>query len=121
MQMLFQWDMSHQEPTKLEDKFWRAAKATDSTREFANRLFEGTASDVVALDQLIVKHAENWRLERLAIIDRAMAVMRPGAEVVNVDLEPVGFRGFGDHAVLKGALEEVGEDGEDAKNHVSHG
>jgi transcription antitermination protein NusB len=65
MQMLFQWDMSHQEPTKLEDKFWRAAKATDSTRDFANRLFEGTASDVVALD-------ENWRLERLAIIDRAI-------------------------------------------------
>jgi len=64
--------MSHQEPTKLEDKFWRAAKATDSTRDFANRLFEGTASDVIALDELIVKHSENWRLERLAIIDRAI-------------------------------------------------
>ena len=72
MQMLFQWDMSHQEPAKLEDKFWRAAKATDSTRDFANRLFEGTASDVVALDELIVKHADNWRFERLAAIDRAI-------------------------------------------------
>jgi N utilization substance protein B len=72
MQMLFQWDMSHQEPSKLEDKFWRAAKATDSTRDFANQLFEGTAKDVIALDELIVKHAENWRLERLALIDRAI-------------------------------------------------
>ena len=72
MQMLFQWDMSHQEPANLEGKFWRAAKATDSTRDFANRLFEGTANDVVALDELIVKYAENWRLERLAIIDRAI-------------------------------------------------
>jgi len=72
MQMLFQWDMSHQEPAKLEAKFWRAAKASDSTRDFANQLFEGAAKDVASLDGLIVKHAENWRLERLAIIDRAI-------------------------------------------------
>jgi transcription antitermination protein NusB len=72
MQMLFQWDMSHQEPSTLEAKFWRAAKATDSTRNFANRLFEGAAKDATALDELIVKHAENWRLERMAILDRAI-------------------------------------------------
>ena len=27
MQMLFQWDMSHQEPRRLEENFWRGAKA----------------------------------------------------------------------------------------------
>ena len=72
MQMLFQWDMSQQEPTKLEAKFWRAAKAADETRAFANRLFEGAAKDVASLDAMIVKHAENWRFERLAAIDRAI-------------------------------------------------
>jgi transcription antitermination protein NusB len=72
MQMLFQWDMSQQDPTKLEAKFWREAKASDTTRAFANQLFEGTAKDVTALDDLIVKHAENWRFERLAAIDRAI-------------------------------------------------
>jgi N utilization substance protein B len=72
MQMLFQWDLSPQEPAKLEAKFWRAAKAADSTREFANLLFEGAAKEVAALDELIVKHAENWRFERLAAIDRAI-------------------------------------------------
>jgi N utilization substance protein B len=72
LQMLFQWDMSPQEPAKLEAKFWRAAKAADSTRAFANQLFEGTAKGVAALDELIIKHAENWRFERLAAIDRAV-------------------------------------------------
>lgn len=72
MQMLFQWDMSQQEPAKLEAKFWQGAKAADVTREFANRLFEGTAKEVASLDELIVKHAENWRFERLAAIDRAI-------------------------------------------------
>ena len=72
MQMLFQWDMSEQEPAKLEAKFWRAAKAADTTRTFANGLFEGAAKDVAALDEIIVKQAINWRFERLAAIDRAI-------------------------------------------------
>jgi N utilization substance protein B len=72
MQMLFQWDMSQQDPVKLEAKFWRAAKAADGIRAFANRLFEGATKDVVALDAMIVKHSENWRFERLAAIDRAI-------------------------------------------------
>jgi transcription antitermination protein NusB len=72
MQMLFQWDMSKQDVSKLEKKFWSNAKAADSTREFANRLFEGTAGDISTLDEMIVKHADNWRFERLAAIDRAI-------------------------------------------------
>jgi N utilization substance protein B len=72
MQMLFQWDMSQQDPTKLEKKFWGGAKAAETTRAFANRLFEGAAREVSALDEMIIKHAENWRFERLAAIDRAI-------------------------------------------------
>jgi transcription antitermination protein NusB len=72
MQMLFQWDMSRQDPAALERKFWVSAKAADSTRAFANQLFEGASNDVPALDELIVKHIENWRFERLAAIDRAI-------------------------------------------------
>jgi transcription antitermination protein NusB len=72
MQMLFQWDMSQQEFTKLETRFWKSAKAADKTRAFANKLFEGAAKDVAGLDEIIGKHCENWRFERLAAIDRAI-------------------------------------------------
>ena len=72
MQMLFQWDMSQQDPVRLETTFWNSAKAADSTRAFANQLFEGAAKQVAALDETIRKHCENWRLERLAAIDRAI-------------------------------------------------
>ena len=54
MQMLFQWDMSRQDPAKLETKFWRSAKAADNTQAFANKLFEGAAKDADELDALIV-------------------------------------------------------------------
>jgi transcription antitermination protein NusB len=72
MQMLFQWDMSRQDFSKLEAQFWKSAKAADKTRAFANELFEGAAKDVAALDEIIVKHSENWRFERLAATDRAI-------------------------------------------------
>ena len=72
MQMLFQWDVSRQDPAKLEENFWRGAKGADTTRALANRLFEGATKEVAALDEVIVKHTENWRLERLAAIDRAI-------------------------------------------------
>jgi len=72
MQMLFQWDMSQQDRGKLEARFWKSAKAADKTREFANRLFEGATKEVASLDEIIGKHCENWRFERLAAIDRAI-------------------------------------------------
>lgn len=75
--MLFQWDMSPQEPAKLETRFWRGARAAAQTRAFANRLFEGAVADVKALDQLLATHTENWRAERVAAIDRA--ILRLGA------------------------------------------
>ncbi|PYU87654.1 MAG: hypothetical protein DMG51_01640 [Acidobacteria bacterium] len=45
MQMLFQWDMSQQDFSKLEVKFWSSAKAANKTRAFANKLFEGAAKE----------------------------------------------------------------------------
>lgn len=72
MQMLFQWDMSNQEPLRLESNFWKSAKAAAQTRTYANQLFEGAAHDSRALDELISKYAANWRLDRLAAIDRAI-------------------------------------------------
>ena len=72
MQMLFQWDISEQDPAKLQAKFWRGAKAAENTRRFANLLFEGAAKEAGALDEIISSHSENWRLERLSAIDRAI-------------------------------------------------
>jgi N utilization substance protein B len=72
MQMLFQWDMSVQDPCKLEAKFWKAAKGAQEVRSFANQLFEGAAHDAANLDDLIVTYASNWRLDRISAIDRAI-------------------------------------------------
>ena len=70
LQMLFQWDLHPQEPARMETEFWRNARAEKKTREFANQLFEGAAAVAKELDALIEQHARNWRVERMAAIDR---------------------------------------------------
>jgi N utilization substance protein B len=72
LQMLFEWDMTRQAPARVEKLFWKSARAADSTRKFANQLFEGTVAEAASIDQLVEKLAENWRLNRLAAVDRSI-------------------------------------------------
>lgn len=72
LQMLFEWDMTRQEPARVEKLFWKSARASESTRKFADELFEGAIAQAAATDQLVERLAENWRFERLAAIDRSI-------------------------------------------------
>lgn len=72
LQMLFQWDIGKQDPSRIEEGFWRNARAQKSTRDFANQLFENAAAHVAELDPIISTHAQNWRIERISAIDRAI-------------------------------------------------
>jgi transcription antitermination protein NusB len=72
LQMLFEWDMTRQDPRRVEQLFWKSARAADSTRQFANQLFEGAVAEADSTDALVAKLSENWRLERLAAVDRSI-------------------------------------------------
>jgi len=70
LQMLFQWDLARQKPARIEQQFWKSARASDPTRKFANQLFEGAITESDSSDRLVEKLSENWRLDRLAAVDR---------------------------------------------------
>lgn len=72
LQMMFQWEIGRQEPGRIEDGFWRIARGEKTTREFANQLFEGAVAAAAQLDELVAARTENWRPERMAVIDRAI-------------------------------------------------
>ena len=69
-QMLFEWDMAQTDPKLVKRLFWRAARASEETRKFANHLFEATVRESAAIDDLLAKISENWRPDRLAPVDR---------------------------------------------------
>jgi N utilization substance protein B len=72
LQMLFQWDVGREKPAKIEHTFWKTARAADSTRRFANELFEGAVARADESDRLAKEFSQNWRLERMAAVDRSI-------------------------------------------------
>lgn len=72
LQMLFEWEMAQKEPKLVKKLFWRAAHASEETQKFADQLFEGTVKQAGAIDEMVTKISDNWRLERLAPVDRGI-------------------------------------------------
>jgi transcription antitermination protein NusB len=69
-QMLFQWDVGRHSPEHVLSTFLGRQKADASTLEFARWLFEGAVAESDSLDELLRQHSANWRLERMAAVDR---------------------------------------------------
>jgi N utilization substance protein B len=89
LQMIFQWEMNHQSAAHLERSFWKSARAAESTRRFANELFEGAIAQADSNDKFLGKLSKNWRLERMPEIDRgilrlAIYELRSGTAPVKV-------------------------------------
>jgi N utilization substance protein B len=72
LQMLFEWDMTQRKPKEVEQNFWKQAKASEPTRKFANELFEGAVTQAKSSDSLIEELAANWKLDRIASVDRSI-------------------------------------------------
>jgi transcription antitermination protein NusB len=70
LQMLFQWDVGQHTPGKVVATFLPVHAGSDEVKDFARRLFEGTVADLDCIDPLLRKHTENWKLERMAAVDR---------------------------------------------------
>ena len=98
MQMLFQGDLGKQKPEEVETLFWASRDDIDlETRGFADDLHRLATTREEEVDALIEKHAQNWRMARMPVVDRnllraAVAEMlaypnTPPAIVINESLE----------------------------------
>jgi len=68
--MLFQIDLTDASPQLVFDQFWSGQEAKPDEREFAERLVQGVVDQRRDLDRYIVGAADNWRVERMATVDR---------------------------------------------------
>ena len=98
MQMLFQGDLGKQKPEEVEHLFWGSREdVDDETKGFADDIHRVATQREDEVDALIQKHAQNWRLERMPVVDRnllraAIAEMlgypkTPAAVIINETLE----------------------------------
>jgi N utilization substance protein B len=122
LQMLYQCDVGRASAHEAIVTYWPAHDSEEAvaqpSREFANGLVRGTLGRVDEIDRLLASHARNWRVERMAAIDRLilrLAVYEllsdrdtPARVVINEALELA--RTFsGDEAVafVNGVLDAV--------------
>ncbi len=98
LQMLFQGDLGKQSPDEVRKLFWNSRDdVDDDTRSFTEDLYRVATTRNEEIDALIEKHAQNWRLERMQVVDRnllrgAIAEMlgfpgTPAAIIINESLE----------------------------------
>ena len=70
LQMLFQQDLNEVTAQDLLELFWEVNPGDPVEREFAELLFKTTLENQSHIDELIRRHAQHWRLERMAAVDR---------------------------------------------------
>ena len=74
LQMLYQWEVGRASPGDTILSYWPsqedAAEVSTAHQEFANGLVRGTVARVEEIDRLLASHAQNWRVERMAVLDR---------------------------------------------------
>jgi len=122
MQMLFQGDLGKQAPDEVRRLFWASVTdVDDETRGFAEDLHRVATSRSAEIDALIELHSQNWRLERMPVVDRnllraGIAEMlgfpkTPAAIVINESLE-VARRYAAPESIhfLNGVLDAVARD-----------
>jgi len=117
LQILFQYDIHGKAGVSL-DEFWKQFTVSEDVKAFAEQLVNGVLEHKKDLDTLIGKHATNWKVSRMQIVDRN--ILRLGAyELLWLDEVPAKVtvneaielaRDFGDEEAAKfvnGILDKV--------------
>jgi N utilization substance protein B len=74
LQMLYQSEVGRGSAQEVVATYWPAHDADHEVpellRDFANALVRGTLDRVKEIDAIQTSHAQNWRVERMAVIER---------------------------------------------------
>jgi N utilization substance protein B len=74
LQMLYQWEVGRASVVEAIATYWPAReddeRLDEANEAFANSLVRGTVSRVEEIDRMLAERARNWRVERMAVIDR---------------------------------------------------
>lgn len=98
MQMLFQADIGRQNPEQVHQTFWAARDEDEpGVRGFADDIFRVATTRLDEIDALIEQNSANWRIQRMAAVDRNVLRMAVA--------ELIGFPGTPAPIIINEALE----------------
>jgi len=125
LQMLYQWEVGRADVHDAIATYWPAREEDERLDErdeqFANDLVRGTVSRVVEIDRMLAERAQNWRVERMAVLDRLVLRLAtyemlaipdtPARVVINEALELArAFSGEEAVSFVNGILDAIRKD-----------
>jgi len=70
LQMMYELDVGKHSKDEILRTYWQMNEHPQKVRDFADLLFEGTIRRLKEIDKVIQQHTKNWRLGRMAAVDR---------------------------------------------------
>jgi N utilization substance protein B len=70
LQMLFQLEASGASADQVIDLFWRLFEGDPEGRPYADTIVRGVAETIGEIDKRVTGASTNWRIERMARVDR---------------------------------------------------
>jgi len=70
LQMMYELDVGKHSKDEILRTYWLMNDHPQKVRAFAEQLFTGTVLRLKEIDKVIQRHTKNWRLIRMAVVDR---------------------------------------------------
>ncbi|MFH2138885.1 MAG: transcription antitermination factor NusB [Candidatus Omnitrophota bacterium] len=88
LQILYAVDIRNEETQKVKENYWLGNTEDIDVKQFSGGLVDGTMEHLTEIDKLISKHTDNWRIERMAVIDRNIIRMATYELLFMADIPP---------------------------------
>lgn len=70
LRVLFQLEFGNTEPEKTVAQYWENRRILEEIKEYSSWLTKGIIEHQQEVDKLIQSFSKNWRLSRMALVDR---------------------------------------------------
>ena len=80
LQFLYRYDLAHagepySDPTGEVDKHYEHFRVPEDIQAFSAKLIHGSLKYQAQIDQILEKHASNWKVGRMSYVDRSLLRM----------------------------------------------
>ena len=72
LKIIYQYDLSREDIEEILQSYWSHNSLSGDIVSFADEIVKGTVEHMKEIDQTIEKHAENWSLERIGMVEKAV-------------------------------------------------
>lgn len=84
LQILYAIDIRKEEDNENIAQFWQQQDADQPVKVYAMQLVNGCLHELSGIDALIAKYTDNWKISRMAVIDRNIIRMAT-YELLHID------------------------------------